>query len=215
MLLSEFLTKHNAFWRWDGHKHVAQLTSGKLSDFFANCTPVYTDPRMQAEFAEDLVGCVAEELNKFAGKSPNIWVVGSAMGAIGLAQDVAAVEGFRSAYTEPGQGSGEMLLKRFDLGSEPHIVLVEDVVTTGGTTVRTINGILQKHPEACFFPKVLALVNRNPGVVIHPSERLEVRALYEHKAKVWDSADDLPEEMAGCTPLRPKGNWEALTTEKM
>lgn len=213
MSLSEFLTKHDSFWKWNGHKHVAKLSGGKLSDFYANCTPVFADPKAQREFAVDLVECARTAINEFAGDRENVWVIGSAMGAVGLAQAVAAsCSGFKAAFTEPVDG--KMDLKRFDLGHNPQVILVEDVVTSGGTTVRTIDGIREKHPDARFFPLVLALVNRKPGVVVHQSERLEVRALYEQAAKAWVEGEG-PEEMNDCVPLRPKGNWEALTTEKL
>ena len=135
--LLDFLRAQDAYWKWDDHKHLALLTSGKISDVFVNCTPVFTQPSFQRNAAEGLL-----TLAHF-GTTPmpiplgswntqtNVWVVGSAMGAIGLAQSVAAELGARSAYTE--RDGDQMSLKRFDLGHAPKVLLVEDVFTTGGT----------------------------------------------------------------------------------
>lgn len=227
--LEKFLTTQNAFWRWDGHKHVARLASGKLSDFYANCSPVFTLPVVQNGLAEELANKVCDNLTSFVKLSQNVWFVGSAQGATGLAQSLAFNEGLKSAFTEPADEQPDeddimsgnsatrkvMKLKRFDLGEEPFVILCEDVVTTGGTTIKTIKGILEKHPDAQFFTEVLALVNRNPGKKIETGQMsFGVTSLYEYAAKVWDEGHG-PAEMNDCVPLKPKENWEALTTEKI
>lgn len=246
-LLEEFLTEKDAFWRWDGHKHVAKLASGKLSDFYANCTPIFTAPLVQDRLADDLVLLALEDIRLFLTLSDNIWVVGSAMGAVGFAQSIARTierpvwrdgsairQGIqiRAAYTEPGKEQPDeddimsgndvprkiMQLKRFDLGEKPFVILCEDVVTTGGTTEKTVKGIIEKHPDVQFFHILLTLVNRNPGVKIVAGLAdgcpFDVKALYEHPAAVWVEGNG-PKEMNDCIPIRPKEGWKALVTEKL
>lgn len=207
-----FLEDRNAFWQWRGHKHVAELTSGKLSDFFADCTPIFTDPRFQDE-----VGAALAETEVFSTTRQS-WVVGSAMGAIGLAQSIAKARKAKAAFTELVKG--EMVLKRFDLGEKPYVVLCEDVVTTGGTTSRTIDAIIDKHPDVEFHPRCLVIVNRNPSKYFYanrltPCQKIDISALIEIQPDIWDSVEDLPEEMKGCVPIRPRGNWRALADEML
>lgn len=213
-----FLEERDAFWCWNGHKHVAELASGKLSDFYANCTPIFTDPEVQDMVAKELVLMTnCERIND----EPNVWVVGSAMGAIGLAQSLAREFVAGAAYTEPvevpalrvvNETRKVMQLKRFDLGEKPYVILCEDVVTTGGTTLKTIEAIQAKHPDVVFHPKILTIVNRNPGVLLN---NLRVTALIEVAPNIWDTLDDLPDNMKGCVPIRPKGNWRKLADEML
>ena len=231
----DFLSKHDSYWKWDGHKHVAELASGKLSDVFANCSPFFTLPRSQRRVAAFLLQLQDSIWNSWRA-AHNLWFVGSAQGATGLAQSLAEcaretmeVGGLihddlplpRSAYTEPVSVSiGEdefgvplfektMKLKRFDLGYNPHVVLCEDVVSTFGTTKLTIAGIEKAHPDVTFCSVVLAIVDRSPM----EDFGYDIASLVRLMPKMWDGDDDCPEEMKGCTPVRPKENWKQLTTE--
>lgn len=229
--LPNFLAGRDAFWQWSGHKHVAELASGNHSDFYANCTSVFEEPSACHTFANELLVKVESELDVLLETRQNVWVVGSAMGAVGLAHVMASLVsgGVKAAYTDQvsyivnlnsvATIAKRMELKRFDLGEAPWVILCEDVCTTGGTTNRTIKAIREKHPDALFFSKVLVLVNRNPGIRIGselPGEHcgLEVVSLYEHSAKVWKPGE-APDEMKECIPVRPKQFWKELTTEML
>ncbi len=224
----EFLEDHDAFWHWDYHKHVAELTSGKLSNFFANCTPIFTHPAIQKDIAHALCEKMARSpyvgFEPFVGPEklfethPNKWVIGAAMGGIGLAQSIASVmgRGWRSAFTE--KDGDKMVLKRFDLGEEPLVLLCEDVVTTGGTTAKTVKGIHNKHNDVRFVPAALTMINRNPvsrGFQNQDGISMSYLNLIEKQAETWDSVEDLPERMKDCVPIRPKENWRALADEKL
>jgi len=221
--LVEFLTRKDSFWKWDGHKYVAELTSGKLSDFFANLTPIFTVPFFQERVGTALANKYwkdddsAMQLNNLPFNS---WVVGSAMGSIGLAQSVCkgiigyGCKNIRAAFTEKKITSWEYLdryesvmeLKRFDLGKEPFVILIEDVTTTGKTSQQTHDAILAKHPDAEFSRIVLSVIDRS----VTPLWCGFVTSLMKVEPQVWDSLADLPAHMRECIPLRPKANWKAL-----
>jgi orotate phosphoribosyltransferase len=224
-----YLKANDAFWQWAGHKHVAQLTSGKLSDFFANCTPIFSDVFLQDAVGDELVAKHSADLGGFALPG-NFWFIGSAMGAIGLAQSAARACGDNEqrqgkvnvGYTEPDGGGGMKL--RFNLGEKPRVALVEDVITTGGTQEKTVRAIKAAHPDAEIFDTILVVVNRSGKdklTMPHPVKGMyefNVSALIEVDAKVWATANDLPGNMQACVPIRPKAtaeNWQALTTEML
>lgn len=225
----DFLEKKNAFWLWGGHKHVAELTSGKLSDFFVDCTPIFSVP-CEMDWVAD--GLKKMTINVPAAGESNLWVVGSAMGAVGLAHILARGFVAQAAYTEPveeidaihPQTKKTMQLKRFDLGEKPYVILCEDVITTFGTTRRTMEGIQEKHPDVRFHDDVLAIVNRSGKDRVGVNGRLNdagpmaIRALIDIEANVWDTQDDLPEAMKDCVPIRPRGesgNWRKLFDEML
>ncbi len=207
----QFLEEVNSFWQWDNHVHVAQLTSGKLSDFFANCSPIFTRP----EYQQDVGRMMRELVRPFIGQKENTWVIGSAMGAIGLAQALAYEICASAAFTEPKEG--KMELKRFDLGAAPAVIICEDVMSTGGTTVKTINGILTKHPDAKICDVIPVVVDRraNQEALLFVGERaLKIEGLLQVTPRVWDNVSQLPPDMKNCVPIRPKGNWAKLQEKR-
>jgi len=122
------------------------------------------------------------------------------------------VEGIDPAKHRQGK---TMVLKGFDLMSmatcdypRPFVILCEDVITTGKTTRLTMDHIKERYPDVVFYSKVLALVNRKPGVKING---LGVISLYEYEARTWDPGN-APESLKHCRALRPKQNWTDLTT---
>lgn len=215
----DFLKANDAYWQWDGHKHVAELTSGKISDFFANCTPIYTDPKFNSRVGKHMANAlISYDIRNYLERS-NKWVVGSAMGAIGLALPLASNIQAKAAYTEQADGKA-MNLKRFDLGQAPCVFLVEDVITTGGTTSRTVDAILDKHPDAIICPVVSAVINRSgstEGFVKEDDSGRTLSFVYaglvEVEPKVWNDVGEMPEHMRRCVPIRPKGNWDKLVND--
>ena len=138
----------------------------------------------------------------------------------------------RAAYTEkvlrqigdPGKVVPafipDMMLKRFDLGEKPYVLLVEDVFTTGSTLQKTIKAIGDKHPDVRFHRDIGVIVNRSGKAEFLASDQSGARefnltSLITVNAQTWDSVNDLPEGMGTCTPVRPKGEWEKLTTEML
>lgn len=222
-VLKSFLEGRNAFWHWDNHKHLAELTSGKISDFFANLTPIFSEPGFQDEVGKGL-GDLIFWSDAWRGVDMPLpskrWVVGSAMGAIGLAQSLAKTIGAKAAYTESKivfddatctTSTKYMELNRFDLGPKPYVFLVEDVTTTGGTTAKTVAGIKQKHPDVEFFPYIATVLNRSGSeLAIGNLLGQKYISIMDVKPNVWDSVGDLPDHLRHCEPIRPKGNWKQL-----
>lgn len=216
----DYLKSQDAFWTWQGHKHVAELASGKLSDFFANLSPLFTNVYLQERIGWALV-YKAFNGDSAALQHDNLWVMGSAMGAIGLAQSVArAVHAYnpnvRSGFTESDYHpeGARMHVKRFNLGKDPRVILCEDVMTTGYTTEKTINGIRKNNPDAVYESRVLVAVDRRPDPC-HNLLDFDVISLMRVQPCTWNTVDDLPADMKNCVPLRPKANWHKLATEML
>lgn len=208
----KFLEEANSFWQWDNHVHIAQLTSGKLSDFFANCSPIFTRPEYQHDVGRMMSELVRQVLSSAAS---NVWVIGSAMGAIGLAQSLAYEICAQAAFTEPKDG--QMELKRFDLGVSPTVIICEDVMSTGGTTIKTINGILTKYPDAKICEVIPVVVDRRANQeapLFVGDQALKIEGLLQVHPRVWDDVSQLPDEMKNCVPIRPKGNWAKLQEKR-
>ncbi|TDA66896.1 MAG: orotate phosphoribosyltransferase [Clostridia bacterium] len=100
------------------------LSSGRHSDQYVQCAQVLQHP----EYAELLGREIADRL----GVNRVEAVVGPALGGILVAHEVARVLGARAMFAERVDGS--LTLRRsFSLEEGERVVVVEDVLTTGGS----------------------------------------------------------------------------------
>jgi len=113
----------------DGH---FQLTSGLHSPRYLQCARVLQYP----EHAEWIGRALAGE---FAGDQIDV-LVAPAIGGIIVAHETARAVGCRALFTE--RETGLMTLRRgFELNPGDRVLVVEDVVTTGGSTRETIDAV--------------------------------------------------------------------------
>jgi orotate phosphoribosyltransferase len=108
-----------------------RLTSGLHSAEYLQCALVLQHPRA----AEHLGHQLAVELRKSAGPRKIEVVVSPAMGGIIIGHEVARALGTRFLFTERDPATKQMSLRRgFTIGEGETAVVVEDVITTGGST---------------------------------------------------------------------------------
>jgi orotate phosphoribosyltransferase len=111
------------------------LSSGLHSTAYLQCAIALQSPAVAAEF-----GCAIAE--KFAGARIDT-VASPAIGGLIIGYEVARQLGARFIWTE--RESGQMTLRRgFSLSEGERVLVVEDVITTGGSTRETID-VLRRH----------------------------------------------------------------------
>jgi orotate phosphoribosyltransferase len=112
-----------------------RLTSGLHSPEYLQCALVLQHPAHAEKFGVDL----AAGLRRLAGKETIGVVVSPAMGGLIVGHEVARALGTRFLFTERDAASGKMTLRRsFSLHPNEVAVVVEDVITTGGSTREVI-----------------------------------------------------------------------------
>lgn len=112
-----------------------RLSSGLHSSEYLQCALVLQYP----DLAEKLCNQLASRLNLRGSKIDA--VVSPAIGGIIVGQEVAKVLGCRAIFCE--REEGKMKLRRgFEIRKEERVVIVEDVITTGGS-VKEIVEIVQ------------------------------------------------------------------------
>lgn len=110
------------------------LTSGLHSPNYLQCARVLQYPT----HAERLGAAIAD---RFRDRRISC-VVSPAIGGIVIGHEVARALGARSIFTER-EANGEMTLRRgFVLGEDERVLVVEDVITTGGSTRETIDAAI-------------------------------------------------------------------------
>lgn len=129
------------------------LTSGKHSAQYMQCAQVLQYPHHAAKLAEGLA-------ETFRDKGIQT-VIGPAMGGILVAHEVAKALGVRALFTE--RENGIMRLRRgFTLSPEEQVLVVEDVITTGGS-VREVISVVREFGATPVGVGVL--VDRSGGAV--------------------------------------------------
>ena len=109
-----------------------QLSSGLHSTVYLQCALVLQFP----ERAEAFGRAIAE---KFQGQGIQL-VASPAIGGIVIGHEVARALGARFVWTE--RDAGQMTLRRgFTITPGEKVLIVEDVITTGGSTRETIEAV--------------------------------------------------------------------------
>ena len=107
-----------------------RLSSGLHSDRYLQSALVLQHP----EFAEALGAALAERIRHL---QPTV-VISPALGGIVIGQEVGRALGVRAIFAE--RQEGKLVLRRgFSMSPGDRAVVVEDVVTTGGSTRETID----------------------------------------------------------------------------
>lgn len=129
------------------------LTSGRHSGRYMQCAQVLQYPHLAARLAEEL----ARSFRELGVET----VIGPAMGGILVAHEVARALGVRALFTE--RENGVMRLRRgFSLAPGEKVLVVEDVITTGGSVREVIAEVREKGAQPL---GVGVLVDRSGGKV--------------------------------------------------
>jgi orotate phosphoribosyltransferase len=167
------------------------LSSGLHSPRYLQCALLLADPPV----ATRLGALLAERLLPLLAGARPAAVVAPALGGVLVAHEVARALGCRGLFSE--RQDGVMLLRRgFALGPGEAVVVVEDVITTGGSTREVMAAV------ALAGARVLAvgsLVDRSAGAVDLGVPRASLLTL---EVPSW-SAADCPLCRAGGTPVKP------------
>lgn len=165
------LKELNGYWKWNGGRYLAKLTSGKVSDTFVNTGVLTCRPReMRLPCANLIYNLVhkASLPNQVLADFPwedeylrewvrrcNLHVCGPAMGGVTLAYEIAQQLGATAIFTEPKHDimrgptfstpdrviQRGQQLKRFEIPKGATVLFVEDVITTGKSTYEMVNAV--------------------------------------------------------------------------
>ncbi|MHB8172447.1 MAG: orotate phosphoribosyltransferase [Thermincolia bacterium] len=130
-----------------------RLTSGRHSNRYMQCAQVLQYPDQTAKLCQEIADTFREQQVDV--------VIGPAMGGIIVAYEVGSQLGVKTIFTE--RDNGAMTLRRnFSIEPGQKVLVVEDVVTTGGSVVEVINVVREKGGQVV---GVGILVDRSNGQV--------------------------------------------------
>jgi orotate phosphoribosyltransferase len=163
------------------------LSSGLHSSQYIQCARVLQWPNLAESCARALAAFFAADRPEF--------VISPAIGGIVIGQEVARVIGCRAIFAE--RENGALRLRRgFSIEPGERGVVVEDVITTGGSTSETIQ-VVEHHAGSVLG--ALSIVDRSHGrnILCVPHHSLWTLSIPTF------SADECPLCRAGSTPVKP------------
>ncbi|WP_411678181.1 orotate phosphoribosyltransferase [Caproicibacter sp.] len=166
-----------------------KLTSGRHSNRYLQCAKIFQNTK----YSEELCAALAE---KYKSEGVEI-VIGPAMGAVQMAYEVSRALGCENFFTERGE-DGKMTLRRgFAVTPGQRILVVEDVVTTGGS-VREVIELIRK--SGGVVAGVGSIVDRTGGKI---DFGVPYQAVVSLEVESWEP-QDCPLCKAGApAPVKP------------
>ncbi len=181
-----------------------ELSSGLHSGTYVQCALVLQYPR----YAEQLGRALAAEFHDLRVDC----VASPALGGLILGHEVARATGLRPDGTAvravfvERDARGSLALRRgFEIEQGEHVLVVEDVWTTGGSTNETIRVVEEAGGRVVAAG---ALIDRSGGRVELP---VRAEALVELKIASYDAAD-CPLCRAGSAAVRPGSRFHRVTS---
>ncbi len=169
------------------------LASGRHSQFYVEKFRLLEQPRLTSNLCAELA-------RRFEQDGIEC-VVGPVTGGIILAFEVARQLGVRAVYAERADDGKNFALRRgFQLKPNERCLVVEDIVTTGGSAQKVVELVRQNGGEVV---GVGLLVDRSNGALQIDAPRIE--SLLEMQVQSW-APDEVPswlEERLG--PARKPG----------
>ena len=163
------------------------LTSGLHSEKYLQCARVLQWPDLAESFAKELS-------RNFVDEKPD-FVISPAIGGIVIGQEMGRALGCRAIFAE--REDGTLRLRRgFNIEPGERGLVVEDVITTGGSTQETMNVVRSQGGKVL---RALSIVDRsggraNLGVASHSLWTLEIPTY---------RPEECPFCRAGSLPVKP------------
>ena len=164
------------------------LTSGRHSSSYFQCAKVLQYPQYLSQFSKEIIKKLSTELEVDKVISP-------AVGGIVLGTEVGRLLNKPTIFAE--RMNGKMSLRRgFKIDKNEKILLVEDVITTGGSVKEVIDLAHKNHGQVV---GVGIIVDRSNGQVkIHENQK----SLVSLKVESF-SEDDIPDSLKSISIQKP------------
>src|SRR3989338_2149811 len=108
-----------------------KLSSGLHSGRYLQCALLLQYPETARELCNELA-------KKFADEKITV-VIGPALGGVLVSYEVARALGVKSLFAERDANKAMVLRRGFSIDKGDRVLLVEDVITTGGSATELIN----------------------------------------------------------------------------
>lgn len=170
------------------------LSSGLHSDTYMQCARVLMEPKRSEKLCAEL----AKKITAKLGKNFADIVVAPAMGGVVVGYEIGRQLGLPTIFCERVNGQFE-LRRGFELDSSMRVLVVEDVITTGKSSLETYD-LIKK-----FGAKIVAeasLVDRSGDKNLEQKMGVPVISLLTIEVKTFDE-NNVPQELKNIPAIKP------------
>ena len=169
------------------------LTSGRHSSSYFQCAKVLQHPEYLTAFSI----MIADE---FESKKPDL-IISPAIGGIVLGTEVGAQMGSRTIFAE--RKNGDMVIRRgFEINANEKVLVVEDVITTGGSVQETINIVEKSGGEIIGVGVLVDRSNGKAKLHKHQYSIIKLNAVSYDPSKVPNDLSKIPIKKPGSRYLK-------------
>jgi orotate phosphoribosyltransferase len=177
------------------------LSSGLHSDTYMQCARVLMNPNR----AEKLCKLLAKKIIQQLGENPADIIVSPAMGGVIIGYELARQLNLPAIFCERVNGKFE-LRRGFDIKPNSRILVVEDVITTGKSSLETFELVKSFKGniigEAC-------LVDRSNDEKLAEKLQTPVFSLLKIAVKTFDE-NNIPSELSSILAVKPGSRFLKL-----
>ncbi len=170
------------------------LSSGLHSDTYMQCARVLMDPKR----AEKLCAELAKKIENKLGKNFADIVVAPAMGGVVVGYEMARQLGLPTIFCERVNGQFE-LRRGFELEKDARVLVIEDVITTGKSSLETFDLVKKLGAEVV---AEASLVDRSGDADLSNKMGVPVVSLLTIDVKTFDE-NNVPAELKNIPAIKP------------
>lgn len=167
------------------------LTSGRHSNRYLQCAKVFRN----TEYSEIVCRDIAEQ---YKDEKIDV-VIGPAMGAVQMAYEVSRWTHCENFFTERDDNGNMVLRRGFEIKPSMNVLVVEDVVTTGGSVKEVIEVVKKSGGNVI---GVGSVVDRTGGKI---DFGVPYKSFYSADVESWE-ANECPLCKAGAEPPVKSGS---------
>ncbi len=169
------------------------LTSGRHSGSYFQCAKVLQYPEYLTAFSV----MIADE---FESKKPDV-IISPAVGGIVLGTEVGTQLGCRTIFAE--RKNGAMVIRRgFEINSNEKVLVVEDVITTGGSVQEIINLVEKSDGKIIGIGVLVDRSNGKAKLNKHQYSIIKLNSVSYGPSKVPNDLSKIPIKKPGSRHLK-------------
>jgi len=174
----------------DGH---FVLTSGRHSSSYFQCAKVLQYPKYLSRFAQNIA-------NNFKNSNVDA-VISPAIGGIVLGTEVGRLLNVKTIFAE--RKKSNMCIRRgFEIKENDKILVIEDVITTGGSVKEVIDEVTKLGGKISGVGVLVDRSNRQAKIHKNQFSIIELEAVSFEPNKVPDRLKDIPIQKPGSRKIQ-------------
>jgi orotate phosphoribosyltransferase len=170
------------------------LSSGLHSDTYMQCARVLMQPKRAQKLCQEL----AQKLIARFGENFADIVVSPAMGGVVVGYELARQLNLPAIFCERVNGVFE-LRRGFELNENLRVLVVEDVITTGKSSLETYELIRKFN---CKIVAQACLIDRSGDEKLEEKMQMPIVSLAKIQVKTFDE-NNVPEELKNIAAIKP------------